>query len=550
MSSPDQSQCADDSNGGNDGAGESRGDVMEDACITSDGPTLLDEIEDVDIGVPTHAVGLVSNGPTKCKCGDADTSAPVMGAGHTPSTTSTDTRRPTASLQGLDTPESNDDESTLSVLSSSSSSSASSSSSSTSRSMSTVVSEASASSSGSVLSSDDDDDDDGDDNDSQCNASDNDEDLTDLEDLMKRKFAGRDKLLKTIARKNKGNRAYVDFLRQNEADVRAEAMKILEEKKQMQKLRREQRRRKNSNSDNNSASIDAAGDSTKCAKSPSPSPSPPATTKAIMARLIRFEFYHTSGACVALVLYCFAHISVYELVSNIFLECTRHTQQSQPMLYSAVFVFALILFRLTGGIFGWVEEDLYASMKFDVHNRLRLADFDVLILRWFRRHPMIKYASDISSLYLCFMSVSFFLQYWILPTLIDARDDILSSLPSTQYDFCKTRLQEMLDGGLSSSCSSIDLSGFVDEKACFDDSNAVSESGPHCYDATELGNALTDEDWDFFAREVSVSSMYSFAGDSQTALTRPAGVIFFYAACAAFSITFLAKFCKFQFWEI
>jgi len=416
--------------------------------------------------------------------------------------------------------------------------------------MSTVVSEASASSSsGSVLSSDDDDD--GDDSNSQFNASDNDEDLTDLEDLMKRKFAGRDKLLKTIARKNKGNRAYVDFLRQNEADVRAEAMKILEEKKQVRNLRREQRRRENSNSDNNSASIEgcAAGDdSTKCAKSPSPSP--PTTTKAMMARLIRFEFYHTAGACVSLVLYCFAHISVYELVSNIFLECTRHTQQSQPMLYSAVFVFALILFRLSGGIFGWVEEDLYASMKFDVHNRLRLADFDVLILRWFRRHPMIKYAIDISSLYLCFMSVSFFLHYWILPTLIDARDDILSSLPSMQFDFCKTRLQEMLDGGLSSSCSSIDLSGFVDEKACFDDSNAVSESGSHCYDATELGNALTDEDWDFFAREVSVSSMYSFAGDSQTALTRPAGVIFFHAAGAAFSITFLAKFYKFRFWEI
>ena len=549
MSSPDQSQCAD-SNDGNDGVGESRGDDMEDACITSDGPTLLNEIEYVDIGVPTHAVGLVSNGPTKCKCGDADTSAPVMSAGHTPSS-ATSTGRPTASRQGLDTPESNDDESASSVLSSSSS--ASSSSSSTSRSMSTVVSEASASSSsGSVLSSDDDDDDDdGDDSNSQFNASDNDEDLTDLEDLMKRKFAGRDKLLKTIARKNKGNRAYVDFLRQNEADVRAEAMKILEEKKQVQNLRREQRRRKHSNSDNNSASIEgcAAGeDSTKYAKLPSPSP--PTTTKAMMARLIRFEFYHTAGACVSLVLYCFAHISVYELVSNIFLECTRHTQQSQPMLYSAVFVFALILFRLSGGIFGWVEEDLYASMKFDVHNRLRLADFDVLILRWFRRHPMIKYAIDISSLYLCFMSVSFFLHYWILPTLIDARGDILSSLPSMQFDFCKTRLQEMLDGGLSSSCSSIDLSGFVDEKACFDDSNAVSESGPHCYDATELGNALTDEDWDFFAREVSVSSMYSFAGDSQTALTRPAGVIFFYAAGAAFSITFLAKFYKFRFWEI
>ena len=59
MSSPDQSQCADDSNDGNDGAGESRGDVMEDACITSDGPTLLDEIEDVEAhDLPTHVGGI------------------------------------------------------------------------------------------------------------------------------------------------------------------------------------------------------------------------------------------------------------------------------------------------------------------------------------------------------------------------------------------------------------------------------------------------------------------------------------------------------------
>eukprot|EP00563_Minutocellus_polymorphus_P007413 CAMPEP_0181032738 /NCGR_PEP_ID=MMETSP1070-20121207/6893_1 /TAXON_ID=265543 /ORGANISM="Minutocellus polymorphus, Strain NH13" /LENGTH=492 /DNA_ID=CAMNT_0023110137 /DNA_START=150 /DNA_END=1625 /DNA_ORIENTATION=+ len=492
MSSPDQSQCA----GSNDGVRESSGGGMRDACISSDRPTLLNEIQDVDIGVRAHAA--VSNGPTR---------------------------------PSLDTPESSDDESTSSVSSSSSSAS--------SRSMSTVVSEASASSSsGSVLSSDDD----GDDNDGRCHSSDNDEDLTDLEDRMKRKFAGRDKLLKTIARKNKGNRAYVDFLRRNEADVRAEAMKILEEKKQMQKRRRKQRRENN----NNSASIEgcAVGDSTKCTKSPSPSP----FTKAMVARLVRFEFYHTSGGFVTLFLYCFAHISVYELMSNIFLECTRHTQQSQQMVYTLVLVFALILSRLSGGIFVWVAEDTYASVKFDVHNRLRLADFDVLILRWFRRHPAIKYASDIVSLYLCFMSVSYFLQYWVLPTLLDTRDEILSSLPSMQFDFCRTRLQEMLGDGLSSSCSSIDLSEFIEERVCFDDSNTVSESGPYCYDATELGKVLTEEDWEFFAREVSVSSMYSFVGDSQTALTRPAGVIFFYAACAAFSITFLAKFYKFRFW--
>jgi len=413
--------------------------------------------------------------------------------------------------------------------------------------MSTVVSE-SASSSGSVLSSDDDDDDTC--KGGQFHSSDDDEGLSDLEDRMRRKFAERDKLLKTIARKNRGNKAYIGFLRQNEMDVRAEAIKILEEKKQQRKHRWNQRKQQGNKSsaagdERRIMEGDARGISMKCTESPPRT----ARTKAVVARLVRFEFYHTSGGFVTLVLYCLAHVSLYELMSNLFLECTRRIGYSHEVVYSAVFASALILSRLSGGIFAWVEEDTYASIKFDVHNRLRLADFDVLILRWFRRHPAIKYATDIASLYLCFMSVSYFVQYWMLPTLLDARDDILSSLPSMQFDFCKTRLQEILGDGLSSSCSSIDLSGFKGGRACFDDSNAVSKSGTYCYDAKELGEALTEEDWEFFAREVSVSSMYSFVGDSQTALTRPAGVIFFYATCAAFSITLLSKVYKFHFWE-
>ena len=433
-------------------------------------------------------------------------------------------------------PESGDDESA-------SSSSSSSSSSSTSRSMSTVVSEYSSSSSGSVLSSEDDGEDDkGGLSYSSCD----DEALSDLEGRMKRKYAGRDKILRAIARKNKGNSAYMNFLRQNELAVRAEANMILEEKKELRRQRRNHRRKPQGNEFSSAAGVEMAREG-KDDKSP-----PRAASRKpqnAFARIARFEFYHTSGGFVTLVFYCLAHISLYELVSNLFLECTRYTQQSQQVVYSAVFIFALILTRLSGGIFAWVEEDTYASVKFDLHNRLRLADFDVLLLRWFRRHPAIKYTSDTVSLYLCFMSVSYFVQYWMVPTLLDARDDILSSLPSLQFDFCTTRLQEILGDGLSGSCSRIDLSGFEGERACFDNSNALSESGAYCYDAKELGGALTDEDWDYFAREVSVSSMYSFVGDSQTALTRPASVILFYAACAAFSNMFLVKFCGFRFWD-
>ena len=459
--------------------------------------------------------------------------------------TATSVTGTTSNRSCFSAPESDDDES-------SSLSSSSSSSSSTSRSMSTIVSEYASSSSGSVLSSDDDGEDD---KGGQCYSSCGDEDLSDLEGRMKRKYAGRDKLLRTIARKNRGNSAYMNFLRQNELTVRAEANKILEEKKELRSQRRNHRRKLQGNEFSSAAGVEMAKEgkdarensSTNCCKSP-----PRATSRKpqhAFARIARFEFYHTSGGFVTLVFYCLAHISLYELVSNLFLECTRYTQQSQQVVYSAIFIFALILSRLSGGIFAWVEEDTYDGIKFDCHNRLRLADFDVLILRWFRRHPAIKHTSDIASLYLCFMSVSYFVQYWMLPTLLDARDDILSNLPSLRFDFCTTRLQEILGDGLSGSCSSIDLSGFEGERACFDNSNALSESGTYCYDAKELGEALTDEDWDYFSREVSVSSMYSFVGDSQAALTRPASVILFYAACAAFSIIFLAKIYRFRFWD-
>lgn len=419
--------------------------------------------------------------------------------------------------------------------------------------MSTVVSECASSSSDSVLSSDDD----GDDECGQYPFSYDDEPLSDkalsdLEDRMRRKYAGRDKRLRTIARKNRGNGSYINFLRQNELTVRAEANKILEERRKLRKQNNRSNLRGNESSAASVAMANVGEDvrkiSTNCFKSQPKT----ARTNAlpVIARLARFEFYHTSGGFVTLVLYCLAHISLYELVSNIFLECTRYTQQSQQVVYSAVFAFALILSRLSGGIFAWVGEDTYTSIKFDVHNRLRLGDVDVLIMRWFRRHRAIKHTCDIVSLYLCFMSVSYFVQYWMVTTLLDARDDILSRLPSMRFDFCKTRLQEILGDGLSGSCSSIDLSEFEGGRACFDSSNAVSESGIYCYDAKELGDALTDEDWQFFEREVSVSSMYSFVGDQQTALTRPASVIFFYAACAAFSITFLAKFLRFRFWDI
>lgn len=490
-----------------------------------------------------------------------------------------------------DDSDSDDDSSTSSSSSSSAStvsSSSAASSAASSHSMSSLVSDASeSSSSGSILSSASEGDlNDDHDHDHDDDAGSNDHDFLgdrDVDARMRRKFAARDKTLKRIARDNKGNKKYVEFLKRNEREVRAEAMRILDDKRRRRKRQQGEMKKTQGAQKGESFVADetAANDAptsmprtifgiptmlmlrkpqqgigpypdSATSKDGAPMSSPSTTdngpAKSIV-RLLCFEFYHTIPGLATLVLYCLAHLSIYELLNNVFLEATKYTE-NQRLVYTATFGVCLFLSRLTGGIWGWVKDDTYAAVKFDMHNRLRLRELDARILRWFRRHSVIKCVVDIIALYLCFMTVSYFLQYGVIPTILDARDEVLNSLPSSSHDFCKTRLQEILGDGISVSCSNIDLSEYKDENACFDDSNTIVEGGPYCYDSVELAEALTEEDEQYVLSKISVSSYYAFIGDGRAALTRPGSLILFFATTTLLSIGALFWCFEFQFWDL
>jgi len=451
-----------------------------------------------------------------------------------------------------------------------------------SRSASTLLSDQSDdSSSGSILSSvaseqDGSDDDIGD------GGSDDDSDAwAEVDARLKRKFAERDKILKKIARENRSNKKYVEFLRTNEVDVRAETMRVLEERRRRTRQCRSRREstdgagNANGGSDTTVAGEDAAdpsptfgiptilmlrrkpqkslgleSDVNKSDMTSKPMPSTDKSLAKSIMRLLRFEFYHTIPCQIVMFLYCLAHTSIYELVSNIFLELTKNTGNDLPLHVLTLFA-SMLLPRLTGGVWTWANDDAYAAVKFDMHNRLRLRQLDARILRWFRRHRAIRSVVDIVSLYLQYMAVSFFLQYYVVPALLDVRDGVLSTLPSSKLSvhFCTTRIQEMLGSGISASCSNIDLSGFANENVCFDDSSQIVEDGPWCYDAEELAEAMTAEDEQYLLSKVSVSSYYSFIGDSRSVLTSPMGIITFSFAMTAFSVGALFRF-GFRFWDI
>lgn len=413
--------------------------------------------------------------------------------------------------------------------------------------------------------------------------------LSALSARMRRRFADRDRTLKLIARRNSGHRTYVEFLRAGEEDVRAEARGILEtrrwERAEERRVRRERRirRRAGKAADADAAAAAAASASAtdkppedggdppaEAASEPKASPPPPPPVRRIgpgtrVARTVRFELYHSLPGHTSLVLYCLAHLSFYELVSNSYTELVIRNlgEDWHNLAYGLTFALSLLLTRLTGGLWSWLDEDAYAAVKFDLHNRLRMREIDARVLLWFRRHRRIKMGVDVMALYLCFMTLSYLLSYVLLPAVLgDASGDLVNGLPSiVSGDLCRTRTRELLGpvggeasgvgggGGISPSCASVDLSGYEAGRVCYNSGNQIDPTGPYCYNAEELAEALAEEDWVHVASRVSVSSYYALLGDGRASLTRPWELLAFYAGMAALTIGGLFR-CGWSFWEM
>lgn len=149
---------------------------------------------------------------------------------------------------------------------------------------------------------------------------------------------------------------------------------------------------------------------------------------------LQFEFKYSIPGIGALLLYCLAHASTYELVSNVVYEIVESDTQIIPInktvVYTTLLLTGCCIARCTGLIWDFVGPIQFRSVKFDLHNRLRLQMWDAKLLHILNdRIPfVVKGILDTLAFYLIYISMAHYISR--LAVFCDQRSDILSKMPS------------------------------------------------------------------------------------------------------------------------
>jgi hypothetical protein len=243
-------------------------------------------------------------------------------------------------------------------------------------------------------------------NDSNDDEEENDYDGEDEFEQLKQKFVFRDMLLKRMTQGK--DSCYVEMCLQHESLMRAEALKLLETDSALKKDLGEKIK-----SVNHVKGKKIISSPIKC------------------MHCLVFETQLALPGLVAVLFYCSAHLAAYQFVESIVLERTRifRNSREEDMYYFACVIASLILTRLTGGVWDWVNLDRHEVAKAELDNRFRLRYWDAKLHLWFRKHRVIKLICDYTSLYICLVGVGYF-HYRLFGPLFEDRTWITENLPS------------------------------------------------------------------------------------------------------------------------
>lgn len=211
-----------------------------------------------------------------------------------------------------------------------------------------------------------------------------------------------------------------------------------------------------------------------------------------------------------LLLYCIAHLSCWEIATSIIEELTRNVT-NQGMFHMFLLSVSLLLYRMTGGIFSWVDTETHHRAELAMHRRLARQYPDAIAMDWFRRHSFCRICINTASFYVCLFAMVYFQGRSL--RWIDKRSFLLQNLPSASYDImtsAKEKLQAMDERDLA--C--------VGQNVC----NAEQ---------------LESQDYAYLESELSISSYSQFVGDESVALVSKFGAELFYFATATISILVL-----------
>jgi len=203
----------------------------------------------------------------------------------------------------------------------------------------------------------------------------------------------------------------------------------------------------------------------------------------------------------SVVLYCIAHLSCWEITTAFLYELTQN-YENQCAVHFVFLVTSLIMLRMSGGIFGWLDTETYGEAQLGLQRRH--GSVDTRIIKWFRRHPNLKATINMLAFYICWTAVAFFQNCGL--RLLDKRDDVARGLPSYHREDVITSVKEKLVYGLT-------------------------------YDEEVL--EMEAQDYAHLVKEVSVSSLSLLMGDETVALVSTTAAFLFFAVAAIVSIAVL-----------
>lgn len=252
----------------------------------------------------------------------------------------------------------------------------------------------------------------------------------------------------------------------------------------------------------------------------------------------QFELEESLPGIAAMLLYCVAHASTYELVSNLAYEAVERapedggTHSSPWGLYTTMLLVGCVLARFSGLVWNFTGPKVYQRVKLIYHNRIRLGAKDARWLHWLNEQDEgVLGMVTMVAYYLCYIAVVFFVGQ--LAVYCDQRREILGDLPSALY---KQELASMEEAANLTKAAA----------AWFQNSSAACLRTVSHDDELEF---FGPEDDRYFYRVLSKNSYDHFFGqDYDIPLFDATHQIFFYASLAVTAVYTLKSYMGFSFW--
>jgi hypothetical protein len=257
-------------------------------------------------------------------------------------------------------------------------------------------------------------------------------------------------------------------------------------------------------------------------------------------QIIPSSFNNAFPGLFIMVLYCVAHLSLYELLYAVVTEATKHIVQ-QHLVYTCLLLTSLLAAFLSGGSSSWMPDDDDGEVK---------SRHFFWTVRWFKKRPRVKSTVDLCCLYVCFIAVAHFHNQCL--AVFDIRKRILDALPSMKQQspniltytmsFGMSQTSKQTCNG-NTSLSMIRQLLFTGTEVCSVDQNIPPISSFE----DVLTNYLLEEDCMVLWSKLSAASYYAAMGTFEGPLVSPASTMLYYGLCTAISIYLLWRL-GYHFW--